>query len=662
MRILWSSNALWAGTGYGIQAKFLLPRFANLGHEIAQFAWYGLQGARLKLGDITIYPMGYDHWGNDIIGGHVEDFKADLVISLQDIWVLPEDYPERVGVPWACWFPIDQVPPPPKVLDMAKRSTYPIVYSKFGQEQMRAAGMDCLYIPHGVDCDQFKPRPRKECRERLTWPESPFVVSMVGTNKGYPPRKGFPEAFQAFKIFHEKYRDSILYIHALRSDTKGGINFDWLMDSIPGFPREAVRFVGQYDYILGLPSEYMIDMYNATDVLLQCSYGEGFGIPLIEAQACGTPVLATNWTSMPELVFGGKLIEWDHKLATPLGGWQVLPNVGSIVDGLEWAYEMLSAEQGKEWVKNQARFGAESYDWDRLVIEYWKPFLERVEQDIATAAPRALGECVGEGHDWAKVGIWDDDVISIPCRREGCLAELQVREDGSRTIQPQGFPMAIHGIPLKIKDHPIGTVAKIICREAEKQYALGSIPFEPGDVVLDIGAHVGIISIFLAKKYPFLKIYAFEPTPENREYFEENIKLNNIPPGTIQIFSDAISGDGRTLRLVGNLETNSGGISAVIVPRAGEQIWGTESITLEEIFETLGLDRVKLLKMDIEGAEYEVLQAKPEMLERVDYFVGEFHDSEMLTRAGYNVANLVAFCEQYISPERMHISRGRITR
>ena len=91
-------------TGYGVQARYLLPRFKALGYEVAQFAWYGLQGASIMAGDIRLYPGLGDHFGSEVIGEHVAHFKADLVISLQDIWPLPEDYGERCRpARWAAW-------------------------------------------------------------------------------------------------------------------------------------------------------------------------------------------------------------------------------------------------------------------------------------------------------------------------------------------------------------------------------------------------------------------------------------------------------------------------------------------------------------------------------------------------------------------------------
>jgi len=382
MRILWSSNAIWAHTGYGVQAKYLLPRFQKMGHEVAQFAWYGLAGARLKLNEMTIYPKARDIWGNDVIGAHAADFKADLVISLQDIWVLPDDYRERVGRPWAAWFPVDQSPVPPRVIDMAKRADYPIVYSRFGEKQMREAGLECRYIPHGVDCEMFAPKDRCKSRKRFGLDDDVFMVAMIGANKGMPSRKGFPEALKAFSAFHAQHNDALLYLHTLETANASGVDFDVLIKSIENFPRDAVRFVDQYQYLCGLPDAYMADVYNSADVLLQPSYNEGFGLPIIEAQACGCPVLINDCTSMSELVFSGRAIKPLQEFYTPLGGWVNIPDINGFVEGLEWAYDMAHGEKAREWTRDKARQGALPYNWDTVVDEYWQPFLAEVAADI----------------------------------------------------------------------------------------------------------------------------------------------------------------------------------------------------------------------------------------------------------------------------------------
>lgn len=379
MRILFSSNAIWVNTGYGVQAKYLLPGFQRLGYEVAQFAFYGLKGARLNVGDLTIYPPGFDAWGSDIIGEHVEHFEADLVITMQDLWPMAENYQERAGVPWMPWFPVDQSPVPQAVTEQAKRARFPVTYSKWGGQMMAEAGVDCHYIPPGVDTSVFKPLDQAACRKKLGWPEDAFIVVMVGANKGLPSRKSFPEALEIFKRFQAIQPDAWLYLHTLETDATGGIDFKTLVRGIPGFPVERLGFVDQYAYLSGLPEQYLADVYNAADVLLQPSQSEGFGIPIIEAQACGTPVLTNQITAMPELTAAGLSLKPVQQFYTPLGGWVGLPSINRFVEGLEWA----AAVRGDRALAQEGVDFAARYDWQTLIDEWWRPYLEYVADELS---------------------------------------------------------------------------------------------------------------------------------------------------------------------------------------------------------------------------------------------------------------------------------------
>jgi FkbM family methyltransferase len=132
-------------------------------------------------------------------------------------------------------------------------------------------------------------------------------------------------------------------------------------------------------------------------------------------------------------------------------------------------------------------------------------------------------------------------------------------------------------------------------------YKLSKIPFKEGDIVLDIGLNVGMISIYLAHKYPFLKIYSFEPLKANYKNFFRNRIMNNIPDGTITAENLAVTGDGRNVTM--NIDpTNSGGsrMREFSVSTKTDDI--VPSITLDSIFEKYNISKVKLLKIDCEGA------------------------------------------------------------
>ncbi|KKM18079.1 hypothetical protein LCGC14_1669270, partial [marine sediment metagenome] len=157
MRILFVSNAEWAGTGYGVQAKGLIPGLEKLGHTVGVFPFWGLQGGLIEYNGRPNYPLWGNEWGNDVFQLHAQHFKADVVITLQDTWVMNENYGNLVK--WIPWVPVDHSPLPPQVKERTSTALRIVAFSKFGQQEFANAGVKTDYIPHGVDVENYKPLP-----------------------------------------------------------------------------------------------------------------------------------------------------------------------------------------------------------------------------------------------------------------------------------------------------------------------------------------------------------------------------------------------------------------------------------------------------------------------------------------------------------------------
>ena len=108
----------------------------------------------------------------------------------------------------------------------------------------------------------------------------------------------------------------------------------------------------------------------------------------------------------------------------------------------------------------------------------------------------------------------------------------------------------INDIDFLFFDSITSNITNGIAKEIENEYNLNNIDFKEGDIVIDIGGNVGMVSIYLAKKYPFLKIYSFEPLKQNYENFLKNIELNKIPKDIITVENLAITKDGRDVNIL----------------------------------------------------------------------------------------------------------------
>lgn len=167
---------------------------------------------------------------------------------------------------------------------------------------------------------------------------------------------------------------------------------------------------------------------------------------------------------------------------------------------------------------------------------------------------------------------------------------------------------------------------KIVENEIEA-YKFDIIDFKEGDIIIDIGANIGITSIYLAKKYPFVKIYSFEPVKQNYDNLLKNIELNNIDKNIIKAHNMAVTKDGRDVNLsiplfntgASNIYNNNHGrISNINI--------NVKSITLNDIFSKYNINKCKLLKIDCEGSEYEILyNTDISYLKNCENIRGEFH-------------------------------------
>lgn len=155
--------------------------------------------------------------------------------------------------------------------------------------------------------------------------------------------------------------------------------------------------------------------------------------------------------------------------------------------------------------------------------------------------------------------------------------------------------------------------------------------FEIGrdDVVIDVGANIGVFAAFAASRAPGVRVYAYEPFPGNIEWLRRNMEESGLK--NVHIRAQAMAGaEGeRVLHvnpeswIVHSLVREDGG--------DGQQDISVKCLSLDEALDAEGIARCDLLKLDCEGSEYEILQGcSPAALRRVRRIVGEYHDGANL--------------------------------
>jgi glycosyltransferase involved in cell wall biosynthesis len=397
LRLMWLSDRMLGGNSAYSKITFeTCVRLAKLGHKVAHIpmARANRMGKQVYEG-VLIYPSGQDVTGEDVAVGHYVDWKADMLITLKEPWLFNEIYHFAINyVPYAI---IDHSPVSPFITSRLHAAFRILVPSRHAQRELRHAGFtdNVHYIPHGVDTQKYRPLEDKAaCRKLFFLNPDEFVVGVVAMNRA---RKMIPQMLRGYKRFRE-----------MSPDVKGHLML-WTNVSPARQPEEAFSGVADVGVSLlpevmqlglgeavrwpkwediekigGLPEWDetggwdMVKLYNCFDVLLLCSGGEGFGMPLIEAQACGVPVVTTDYAAAPEQVGAGLTVPWsDWVVINTPGTRYVLADVDKMAEALT---KIMNADPQK--LRKRARDFSLRYDWSKIISDYWVPFLEECEGEL----------------------------------------------------------------------------------------------------------------------------------------------------------------------------------------------------------------------------------------------------------------------------------------
>lgn len=562
MKILFHTNYPGSGTGYGEQAAIVAPRLAALGHDVVISAMTSLGQRADKWEGIPCLPGGFSTYGNDVIGQHARSFFGGgpgLLLVLYDAWAIE---PEAIaGLATAVWSPVHSWPlhGGDKRFWMAS-GAQPIAISRYGERLMREFGLQPVYVPHGIDTGTFRPLSageRAEARDVLGVPRDAFMIAIVGANKGTsPPRKAWGEQFQAFAQFRRRHKDAVLYVHSIAASPHG-IDMRPMAASL-GIEK-SVYFSANYPQITGLyPPGFVAGVMGAADVLSNPSYGEGFGLPVVEAQACGTPVVVGDNSAQPELCGAGWTVPCQPVWVPQDDAWWHAPSIEGITAAWEEAYEA----RGDQQLRERARDFAQRYDADLVAATYWKPALDMLSM-FAGAEPVRAGGAVplptaeADGLTWILRGHHTGDGLAVS------------HEDNLAPIFDQLLPQ--------------------------------------DGVFVDVGAHVGRWSLRLARKAS--RVVAVEANPETVAVLRAHIEINHVT--NVDVVEQA-AWDEETRLVLDDPNQQVGGGSTRTVETQDQayrgSIFAVDAAPLDFVPEIAALDRIDLVKLDVEGADLRALR------------------------------------------------------
>jgi FkbM family methyltransferase len=160
-------------------------------------------------------------------------------------------------------------------------------------------------------------------------------------------------------------------------------------------------------------------------------------------------------------------------------------------------------------------------------------------------------------------------------------------------------------------------------------------PVHGGDVI-DIGANVGCFTLFAASALGCDRVIAFEPDPGNFRKLEENALLN--PDRKIFAVRKAVGRDSGDAVFFSDVKASFPLGGTLVSDRGKQRGYKTihvQCTSLADIFSEYGISRCPLLKLDCEGAEFDILEtADPALLKRIDQIAMEVHDMPGRTKKG----------------------------
>jgi len=429
LRVLWCGESSFLNTGYSVYAKELLSRLhSSQKYEIAELGCYAAADEP-KIKDIPwrFYPAlpindrereiyastptaQFGEWRfTDIC----LDFKPDVVIDIRDWWMMEYQNrsPFRKFFQWAIMPTVDSEPQQEQYISTYLNADAVFTYSEFGQRVLEDGSNGHMKIldicSPAANFDFLKPAAnKKQHKQKFGFMDG---VTVIGTVMRNQRRKLYPNLISTFrKLLDENpslHHNTFLYIHASYPDVGWELPyflkkynmgnhtiFTYKCKScgsfFPSFFQGSLiscNRCGQKSAVMpntnfGVTTAELGEIMNCFDLYVQYSICEGFGMPQVEAAACGVPVISVDYSAMESV---GKHIKaemvknkdffWDlntHSKRSVPDDDDLLKKIKKFV-GLP---QSMKSKKGMD-----AYIGVKkNYSWDKCA-ESWSKYLDSVQ-------------------------------------------------------------------------------------------------------------------------------------------------------------------------------------------------------------------------------------------------------------------------------------------
>ena len=348
-KILWVGDSTATNSGYANYSREILSRLHKTGkYNIVELACFGTINSVINsqypwkiysnlfknAEEEQVYNQAkVNSFGHFKFHDVVLEEKPDIVIDVRDWWMFAfeELSPLRKFYNWLIMPPIDSIPQPPQFLSSFRRADRVLSYSNWGKQELEKCGIDVSGVPSpAINYDIFKPIDQTQCRNYLGIDSEDIIILSVMRNQ---KRKQYPDLIQAFsKLLDSNLPNNIkkrlkLYMHCQYPDAgwdmpKLLLNNKCVKNVLFTYKCEVCKKVytdffndakayckrcGKYAAVMpgssfGVTETELSAIYNASNVYAQYSSCEGFGMPMLEAAACGLKTYGVAYSATKEVI------------------------------------------------------------------------------------------------------------------------------------------------------------------------------------------------------------------------------------------------------------------------------------------------------------------------------------------------------------------------
>lgn len=440
-RILIANDASVLGTGYGVYGKELLSRLNATGkYEIAEIACYTSSDNIQEYNPgWTVYPgvppstatddqkKAYSSdpkspFGAWAFTNAILLFQPDIVFDMRDYWMysFQENHPLRKFYKWVVMPTVDSAPQKTEWLYTFENMDLVIPYTEWAKKTLTDQCGDSInlfdkVVNAGVNLEEFTPldpEEKKKLKGQMFGDSDLHITGCVMRNQ---KRKLFPNIFKSYRMYldqlleegkTEEYNKSYLFLHTTWPEMQGWdipqllLEHDMLYKTyFTSLCRKcrkcfATKFHEQHlycqdcnEYSIVMPgpaisfdTQSLVKVYQVFDLFLQVAICEGFGMPQVEAAACGVPIASVDYSAMTEIVRnleGYPIMVETLFRELETGADRAYP-VDADIAGIVYDYFQLTDEERQEKQKRTRELCEKFYGWD-LVAETWDAALSSVD-------------------------------------------------------------------------------------------------------------------------------------------------------------------------------------------------------------------------------------------------------------------------------------------